>query len=193
MEISIQTKDMKTKKKELRIKVKELTGVKYRRLRKFCEKGNEKIDVESINYNPQTKLTQLWVNLSGGYGNCWMPLDGGLSGNEPERIEKVRIVGGHKGYRVLLFFKRITRKTSRTSRTMSVASVKFLEELRYNETPQEIRRIKGKIPLSRAYKILLGRYAGCYAINMPGYWSPPLFRTNFDCGIYDGEGGLMSI
>ena len=184
------------RKKELKIKVKELTGVKYRRLRKFCEKGNEKIGIESINYNSQTKLTNLWVNLPEGYGNCWLPLDGYLPGNELERIEKVKIIEGHKTYRIVLFFKITKKNTKKThgNRTMSVASVKIvLEELKYSETPPGIRKIKRKIPLSRIYKISVGEYAGCYAIKTQGYWSPPLFRTNFDCGIYDEEGGLVCV
>ena len=179
-------------KKELRIKVKELTRSKYRRLSKFCEKGNEEIDIGSINYSDQTKLTHLWLNLSNGYGNCWLPLDGALTENELERVEKIKILGDHKEHRELLFFKKKPGGLH-NNRTMSVASVKFLEKPKYAEIPLEIQKIKRKIPLSKVYEISAGEYAGCYAIKVAGYWSPPLFRTNFDCGIYDEGGKLMSI
>ena len=76
---------------------------------------------------------------------------------------------------------------------MSVASVKILEKPKHAEIPLEIQKIKRKIPLSKVYEISAGEYAGCYAIKVSGYWSPPLFRTNFDCGIYDEGGKLMSI
>ena len=93
-------------RKELKIKVRELTRSKHSRLRKFCEKGNGGISIESINYSAQTKLTHLWLNLPNGYGNCWLPLDGYLPGNELKRIERIRIIGDHNGYMVDLFFKK---------------------------------------------------------------------------------------
>ena len=64
--------------KRLKIKINELTGSKYRKLRKFYEKGNEEIDIENITSDPQTKLARLWVNLPSEWGDCWMPLDGAL-------------------------------------------------------------------------------------------------------------------
>ena len=181
--------------KKLKIKINELTGSKYRKLRKFYEKGNEEIDIENITSDPQTKLARLWVNLPSEWGDCWMPLDGALTENELEGIEEVRIRKDYKGYKVLLFFKKITKKPGGTysNRTMSVASVEFPGELRYDEIPSELHKIKRKIPRSKVYEISTGEYAGCYAIKTSGYWSPPLFRTSFDCGIYDGEGRLIGI
>lgn len=185
---------MKIKKKELRINVDELTKSKYRHLSKFCEKGNEEIGVMDINYNPETQLTNLWVNLSKGYGNCWMPLDGGLPEQELEKIESIKIVEYHREYKIILFFRANhseTKNRTFSSRAVSVAPVKSSMELRYSELPEEIKKIKGKISHSKVYKIMGGRYADCYAVKTRGYWSPPLFRASFECGIYDEEGRLV--
>ena len=183
-------------KKELKINLEELTKSKHRSLNKFCEKEKGEINIEGLDYNSQTKLTQLWVNLHYGYGNCWLPLDGCLTEGELNKIKECKITREHDNYTVILSFNGIVKKICRNDETMSVASVNAQfksPEVKYSEMPEEIQRIKGKIPGSRVYKILSGKYIGCYAIKMYGYWSPPLFRTTFDCGVYDREGVLMYV
>ncbi len=180
--------------KKLRINTEDLTQSKHRRLHKFCEKGNSDIDIENIIYNSETKLTNSWINLGNGWGSCWLPIDGALMENEMEKLKNIKIIEDHKGYKVLLFFKKIKREiTGNTynNKTMSVASVRVLERINHGEIPREVQKIMGSIPLSRVYKIMVGKYIGCYAIKTRGYWSPPLFRTTFDCGVYDAEGVLM--
>lgn len=182
-------------KKELKINLEELTRAKHRSLDKFCEKEKGGLNIKGLNYNSQTKLTQLWVNLHYGYGNCWLPLDGCLTEEELNKIKAAKITKCHDNYTVILSFKGAVKKICR-EKAVSVASqsMRFKSlEVKYSEVPEEIQKIKGKIPRSRVYKILHGKYSGCYAIKMFGYWSPPVFRTSFDCGVYDKEGILIGI
>ena len=55
-------------RRELKIKIKELTRSEYSRLSNLCEKGGGEVGIENANYNPQTKLTHLWLNLPEGWG-----------------------------------------------------------------------------------------------------------------------------
>ncbi len=182
-------------KKELKINLEELTQSKHRSLNKFCEKGNCGIDINCIDYNSQTKLTQVWVNLHYGYGNCWLPIDGCLTEEELSKLKGAEITKYHNNYTVILSFKGIVKKIC-SDEAMSVASMNVQmnsPEVKYSEMPEEIRKIKEKIPRSRVYKILYGDYSGCYAIKMRDYWSPPLFRATFDCGVYDEAGSLICV
>ena len=181
-------------KKQLKIKLKELTRSKFSMLGEFFEKGNVKVNAGDIAYNSHTKLASLWVNISKDFEGCWLPLDGNIFKDDFKRIEKVKVSGGSKGYKLILYLKYTGRtKNSRSVPVAPGSQERFMEKLEYEQLPVQIQKIKSKIARSRVYKFSGGRYAGCYTIKTTEYWSPPLFRASLDCGIYTGEGVLVGV